>query len=191
MSDPIDDLIAAVQVELCRFSQCANLRIAYGKAGVITRAAIDTTAKIYHTIGAVAASELHGLPCVCWVETGGKTDPLEAAQDGKLFADLVRLRVAVIAKDKESCRALFMNLRNAAKRVQDAFGITITFGNQTAPTEEKASKLTAVYEIDADVDVALAVDQNPLQLPGFPEPLTDYVLRRCVDAIDQTPENTE
>jgi hypothetical protein len=193
MSDPIDDTIAAVQAELCRFSQCANHQITLGQDVTISAAptGVATSAVIYYTIGAVAASELHGIPCISWIETGGKTDPLVASQDGKLFNDLIRLRLAVIAESKEATRLLWMNLRNAGIRIQERDGISITFGNQTSPSEEKASKCTPVYEIQADVDIALAVNRIPQQLTGFPVPLADYAYRAVMSTTDQTLDQLE
>jgi hypothetical protein len=176
MTDIVDLLIGEIQAELCRLMVCANVKIDLGHTETVTAG----TTTVYHTIGAVARSEWKAMPCISWVESGGKTAPISVTsdEDTTTFDDTIRLRVLVQAQTKEACRSLWMNLRNASRRT--TLGRQVTWGNYTAPLEEKASKLTAVFAIEADADVSLAVPLNPLQLPGFPVPLADYALRAVV-----------
>jgi hypothetical protein len=182
MTDPVDVLIGEIQTELCRFSRANSHQIALGKCEQKTfRGIVD----IYYTIGVEADGNHKALPCVSWVETGGKTEaPSTSTEDTTIFNDVVRLVVTVQARDKESCRLLWMNLRNATKRVA---GDMATWGNYTAPTEEKVSNLHTVFALKCDVDLTLSIEQNPQRLPGFPEPIADYQLRPVLLTTDLTP----
>lgn len=194
MTDPVDATIMDIHEELCRSSVCSDVLIRAGKAEILTD---RVEPSIHYTIGSVDRSGHKTLPSVSWIETGGKTDvPAPSADsdddvdDGAepLLTDVIRLRVLIQAANKEQCRLLFMNLRNAAKRVVPS---QMSWGYSTAPTEEKHSQLCTLYAIEADVDLSLSVSKKPQQLPGFPVPLADYALRPVVSATDQTLEHME
>ena len=185
MTDPVDDFIDDIHVELCRFSRCSNRKIACGEVQEIS---VLPAQAIYYTIGAVNRMGHKALPSVSWIESDGKTDPVTAADDGKIFHETIRLRVLLQAATKEACRKLYMNLRNAGRRV---CGDQLVWGVSRSPLEEKPSILESLWAIEADADLSLAVSQNPQQLPGFPEPIADYALRLVVSATDQTLEHME
>lgn len=186
MSDPVDDFIDEIHVELCRFSACSNVKINLGECRQISVSPADVS--IYYTIGAVNRMGHKALPSVSWIECDGKTDSISASDDDKIFHETVRLRVLLQAASKEACRKLFMNLRNAGRRI---CGDQLAWGVSRSPLEEKPSILESLWAIEADADLTLAVSQNPQQLPGFPTPIADYALRPVVRAVDQTLDNLE
>lgn len=186
MTDPVDEFIDEIHVELCRMCACTNQRIRQGEQ---VRTPSTVQQAIFYTIGAADFMCYKGTPSVSWVETGGSTDPLSDSEDGKLFIDKVRLRVLIQAQSKELCRKLFMNLRNASMRV---CGTQISWGASTAPTEEKGNLTNELlFAIEADADLLLSVPSNPQQLPGFPSAAADYTLRPVVSATDQTLDHME
>lgn len=182
MTDPVDATIHEIQTELCRFSRANSRQIGLGRVEEKTG---GKSVSIYYTVGAAADGNHKALPCISWVETGGKTDaPTSTTEETVIFNDVVRIRVLVQAQSKEACRLLWMNLRNATKRV---LGDLATWGNYTAPTEERPSNLTSVFALQCDLDVTLTIERNPQQLPGFPEPIYDYQLREVLLTTDTTP----
>lgn len=185
MSEPVEDFIDEIQAELCRLMACSNVKIDKGECRALTQ---RHSCAVYYTVGAVNRMGHKAMPSVSWIETGGKTDPIGSSEDGKIFTDVVRLRVLLQADDRESCRKLFMNLRNASMRVCRT---QIAWGASTAPLEEKPNVLEALFAIEADVDLSLSVPESPQRLNGFPNPLPDYVLRPVVSATDQTLEHLE
>lgn len=186
--DPVEEFIDEIHTELCRFSRVSNVQLKLGCQQPMRPTA--GARAIYYTIGGAARHEHHGVPCVSWVEVGGKTDPISETnvENRAVFADVVRLRVLVMAANKEGARKLFMNLRNAALRT---CGSQMVWGNYTAPSEELHSKNATVWAIEADADLTLSVPKNPQQLPGFPEPIADYVSRKVTRVIDQTLDEME
>lgn len=188
MIDAADATVEEIQTELCRLMRCFSRRISHGEALQAPATGIGLSAPaIYYTIGRVARSEHGAIPSVSWVEQGGKTDKTSASRDEDeiKISDVVRFRVLVQATTKRNARLLFQNLRNASERVCNN---QISWGNSTAPTEEKPNNMTAVFAIEADCDITLSVPQNIQQLDGFPVPLADYVYRTVEAVVDTTLE---
>jgi len=187
MTDPVDDFIADIHVELCRFMRCGN---AVQKSGVLeSLSAGASDAAVSYSIGAADAQTHRSVPSVAWVEGDGKTDPAElSANDPIIFHDAVTLHLRVTAKTKADCRFLFMNLRNAARRV---CGTQIAWESYSSPCEDKSSQLSAkvVWEIVATAALTIPIPKNPQQLDGFPEPLADYKWRKVLSVTDKTLDN--
>lgn len=186
MTDVVDDFIESIQAELCRFMRAQSVQIDLGN---LSEKTFTAGPAIYYTIGKVAQVGHKAMPCVSWVETGGKTDPSDTTDESpKIFNDTIRLRVVVQGLNKASCRALWINLRNASRAV---CGTQLNWGNYEAPSEAKASNCTGTWAIEADADLTLAIPLNPLQVDGFSEPIPYYARRKVTKATDQTLEHME
>lgn len=186
MTDVVDTFIDAIHVELCRFSRCGNAKLADGKITQISTSA-DTDKSISYCIGAPSEGQHQPQLFVAWIENGGRQEPVEAAAtDTCLCQDVVKLKVAVTAATKETCRLLWMNVRNAVRRI---CGSQMTWADFTEPMEQSASQITPKsFALLAEGELRIPIRKNPQQLPGFPVPIADYTWRKAIAVADHTTE---
>lgn len=186
MTDDVDLFISEIHAELCRSMACGNSRQSKGKVVAIK----SGTPVVCYSIGGAESVNHHTKHHVSWIEANGKTETAESSstEDDVSFTDTVSLIVIVQSETKESCRKLWQNLRLAGVKVA---GDQITWGDSTAPSEEKNEQVCSIYEIKAMATLRLTVSNQPAQLPGFPSPVGDYVYRKVLAATDQTLQDME
>lgn len=178
MTDVVDETIDMIHAELCRLMLCQNVKIEHGNERRLGPEICGPS--IAYTIGGDAKFNHKCHHSVSWIEQGGKTVSAESRdEDGYSYSNETRLRVLIQAPHKENARLLFENLLNVSRIV---CGDQVSWGNSTAPTEEKQNALLAVFAIEADCDMTVPIPKNINKLVGFPDPLVDYVPREVLSA---------